>query len=72
MIELCIRDNGGADTNQTFSGHYGWAMRERAEAAGVVDVTSQPGHGTELTIRWNQSKGPNDNLFFSTDSRHAR
>jgi signal transduction histidine kinase len=28
-------------------------MHERAEAAGAqLTVTSQPGHGTELTIRW--------------------
>ena len=59
VIELCIRDNGrGFDTNQTFSGHYGLSMmHERAEAAGaLLTVASQPGHGTELTIRWNQSK----------------
>ena len=55
VIELRIRDDGkGFDTEQTFSGHYGLGMmRERAEAAGAqLTVTSQPGHGTELTIRW--------------------
>jgi two-component system nitrate/nitrite sensor histidine kinase NarX len=55
MVELYIRDDGqGFDPNQTFSGHYGLGMmRERAEAVGAqLSVTSQPGHGTELTIRW--------------------
>ena len=54
-IELRIRDDGkGFDLEQTISGHYGLSMmRERAEAAGaLLSVTSQPGHGTELTIRW--------------------
>jgi len=58
VIELHIRDNGqGFDTEQTFSGHYGLSMmRERAEAAGaLLSVTSQPGHGTELTIHWTQT-----------------
>ncbi len=59
VIELRIRDNGrGFDTNRTFSGHYGMSMmHERAEAAGAsLTVSSQPGDGAELTIRWNQSK----------------
>ncbi len=56
--ELCIRDDGlGFDTQQIFSGHYGLGMmRERAEAAGVLLViSSQPGHGTELTIHWTKT-----------------
>ena len=55
VIELRIRDDGqGFDIEQTFSGHYGLSMmRERAEAVGaLLTVTSQPDHGTELTIRW--------------------
>jgi len=55
VIELSIRDDGqGFDPTQTFSGHYGLSiMRERAETAGaLLSVTSQPGHGTEITIRW--------------------
>ena len=58
MIELRIRDDGqGFDTEQTFSGHYGLSMmRERAEAAGaLLSITSQPGHGTELMIRWTKT-----------------
>jgi two-component system nitrate/nitrite sensor histidine kinase NarX len=54
-IELRIRDDGqGFDPEQTTSGHYGLSMmRERAEAAGAsMTVTSQPGHGTELIMRW--------------------
>ena len=55
VTELRVRDDGqGFDPEQTFSGHYGLSMmRERAEAAGAqLSVTSQLGHGTELTIRW--------------------
>jgi len=58
VIELSIRDDGlGFDLKQTFSGHYGLGMmRERAEAVGaLLSVTSQPGHGTELTIHWTKT-----------------
>jgi signal transduction histidine kinase/CheY-like chemotaxis protein len=54
-IEMIIRDNGlGFDIAQTFSGHYGLGMmRERAEAAdALLTVISQPGCGTEITVRW--------------------
>ena len=55
VIELRVLDDGkGFDPTQTLSGHYGLGMmRERAEAAGAqLTVTSQPAHGTELTMRW--------------------
>ena len=58
VIELLIRDNGqGFDPKQTFSGHYGLSMmRERAEAVGaLLSIASQPGLGTELTIRWKKT-----------------
>jgi PAS domain S-box-containing protein len=54
-IELHIRDDGrGFDPEHTPSGHYGLSMmRERAEATSVILlVTSQPGQGTEIAIRW--------------------
>jgi two-component system nitrate/nitrite sensor histidine kinase NarX len=55
-VELCVRDNGrGFDSSeQTPPGHYGLSMmRERAETVGaLLTVTSQPGHGTELVVRW--------------------
>jgi signal transduction histidine kinase len=57
VVVLCIRDDGqGFDSKQTTSGHYGLGMmRERAEAVGaLLSVTSRPGHGTELIIRWNK------------------
>ena len=56
-LELHIRDDGqGFDPEHTPSGHYGLSMmRERAEAVGMVlSVTSQPGHGTEIAIRWTE------------------
>ena len=55
-LEMYIRDNGrGFVTSElTPSGHYGLGMmRERAEAVGAeLTITSQPGQGTEVTIRW--------------------
>ncbi|NOT06224.1 MAG: PAS domain S-box protein [Anaerolineales bacterium] len=59
MIELRIHDDGlGFDLEQAFSGHYGLGMmRERAENAGArLNITSQPGHGTELIMSWNNHK----------------
>ena len=56
--ELRIRDDGvGFDPQQTFSGHYGLSMmRERADAVGVLlVVSSEPGHGTELIVRWTKT-----------------
>jgi two-component system nitrate/nitrite sensor histidine kinase NarX len=58
VIEMRIRDNGlGFDPQEIFTSHYGLAMmRERAEAAGaLLTITSQPGHGTEVTLRWIQT-----------------
>jgi PAS domain S-box-containing protein len=56
-VELHIHDDGqGFDPEHTPSGHYGLTMmRERAEAVGMMlSVTSQPGHGTEIAIRWTE------------------
>jgi len=62
MVELHIHDDGiGFDPDQTFSGHYGLEMmHERAESVGAhLSITSQPGHGTEHTVRWTKpSPGP--------------
>ncbi len=58
LVEMRIRDDGrGFDRTQpATSGHYGLAMmHEQAEAAGArLSVTSQPGHGTEIIVRWEQ------------------
>jgi PAS domain S-box-containing protein len=57
-IELHIRDDGrGFDPDKTASGHYGLGMmRERAEAVGArLTISSKPGHGTKLIIRWKES-----------------
>lgn len=55
-LVLSILDDGcGFDpSTPPPSGHYGLGMmHERAEAVGaVLMVTSQPGQGTEVTIRW--------------------
>ena len=64
-IELSIRDDGrGFDHSQpAATGHYGLSMmRERAEAVGAqLSVTSQPGQGTELILRW-AGTGKKENL----------
>ncbi len=54
-VVLRIRDDGrGFDPEQTLPGHYGLSMmRERAAAVGAaLTITSQPGHGAEIVIRW--------------------
>jgi two-component system nitrate/nitrite sensor histidine kinase NarX len=57
-VDVRLRDDGrGFDPEQTPPGHYGLSMmRERAEAVGaVLSVVSQPGHGTEIAIRWTEA-----------------
>ena len=52
-IELCVRDDGcGFDPRAVPTGHLGLTiMRERAESIGAtLDVTTCPGHGTELRL----------------------
>jgi len=54
-VTLQIRDDGcGFDTEDIPSGHYGLSMmRERAKTIGAdFAITSQPGHGAEIFIRW--------------------
>jgi signal transduction histidine kinase len=58
-MELSIRDDGqGFDPERNESGHYGLnMMHERAKAVDAqLSITSQPGHGTELTIRWTEAE----------------
>jgi PAS domain S-box-containing protein len=60
-LELHICDNGlGFNaTEEGVPGHYGLGMmRERAEAVGAKwKLTSQPGRGTEIFIRWVGGEG---------------
>jgi two-component system nitrate/nitrite sensor histidine kinase NarX len=59
-VELRIQDDGrGFDPGQTSPGHYGLGMmHERATAMGAaLSITSQPGHGTEIVIRWVETQG---------------
>jgi two-component system nitrate/nitrite sensor histidine kinase NarX len=58
-VELRLSDDGcGFDPAHISPGRSGLSMmRERAQAVGaVLSIASQPGQGTELTIRW--TKGP--------------
>jgi PAS domain S-box-containing protein len=62
-VELRIRDDGrGFDPGQTHPGHYGLSMmRERAAAIGAaLSITSQPGGGTEIVIRWEETQEKKD------------
>jgi PAS domain S-box-containing protein len=55
VVEIHLRDDGkGFTPEQALPGHYGLSMmRERAESVGAtLAVVSQPGQGTELTMRW--------------------
>ena len=77
VTELRIHDDGlGFDTKQIVSGHYGLGMmRERAEAAGAsLTITSQPGHGTELIMSWNNGGQPATRRSYDrrTNSRYDR
>ena len=58
-VELRIQDDGrGFVPAQTPPGHYGLSMmRERAAAIGAtLSITSQPGSGTQIVIRWVDSQ----------------
>jgi two-component system nitrate/nitrite sensor histidine kinase NarX len=62
-VELRIRDDGrGFDPKQTPPGHYGLSMmHERATAVGAtLSITSQPGQGTEIVIRWAETQEQKD------------
>jgi PAS domain S-box-containing protein len=55
VVELHLCDDGcGFDPARIPPGRSGLSMmRERAEAVGaMLSITSQPGQGTEITIRW--------------------
>ncbi|HEY6074896.1 MAG TPA: GAF domain-containing sensor histidine kinase, partial [Anaerolineales bacterium] len=57
-IALRIQDDGrGFDPALTPAGHYGLIMmRERADAVrAVLSITSEPGRGTEVGIRWEEA-----------------
>ena len=58
-VELRIRDDGrGFDPEQALPGHYGLSMmHERAAAVGAaLSITSQPGQGAEIVIRWMENQ----------------
>jgi signal transduction histidine kinase len=62
-VELRIRDDGrGFDPEQTYPGHYGLSMmHERAAAIGALfTISSQPGVGTEIVIRWVETQEQKD------------
>jgi len=59
-VDLVIRDDGtGFDLARVAPERLGLGiMRERAEAVGVeLDIDSQPGHGTQITVVWIADNG---------------
>ena len=59
-VELCISDNGvGFDPHDVEPGELGLGiMRERAQAIGAtLNIESQPGHGTQVTVVWEAMNG---------------
>ncbi len=57
-VELLIRDDGrGFDLSDLEPGELGLGiMRERAQAIGAsLNIESQPGHGTQVTVVWKRS-----------------
>ena len=58
VLNICDDGRGFDTTNVISFGHYGLnMMRERAEAVGAkLTLTSQPDHGTEITIRWGEEE----------------
>ncbi|MGE5225176.1 MAG: sensor histidine kinase, partial [Omnitrophica WOR_2 bacterium] len=64
-VELRIRDDGrGFNPEQALPGHYGLSMmRERATAVGAtLAITSQPGQGAEIVIRWTATQEQKDGV----------
>ncbi len=62
-VELRIRDDGrGFDPEKTPPGHYGLSMmQERAAAIGAtLSISSQPGNGTEIVVRWDETQEQED------------
>jgi two-component system nitrate/nitrite sensor histidine kinase NarX len=59
-LVLNIRDNGsGFETTELITfGHYGLnMMKERVETVGAkLTISSQPNHGTEISIRWGEEE----------------
>jgi PAS domain S-box-containing protein len=71
ITELRVHDNGcGFDPAHTPSGHYGLSMmRERADSVHAqLAVTSVPGVGTEVVVRWPREQGK---AYDSTGSADA-
>jgi signal transduction histidine kinase len=62
-VELRIQDDGvGFNPEQEVPGHYGLSMmRERATGVGAtLGITSQPGNGTEIVVRWAETQEQKD------------
>jgi signal transduction histidine kinase len=60
IIELAVSDDGrGFDPARVSPEHFGLRnMRERAQAIGAeLSITSQPGHGTQIQVVWQNQEG---------------
>ena len=62
-VELCVEDDGhGFDVSSVPPDHLGLhIMDERAQSIGAeVSVSSQPGHGTSISVIWVEDDGEDD------------
>jgi signal transduction histidine kinase len=60
-VELQVCDDGrGFDLSDLPAGHFGVGiMRERAAAVGAeIEIHSEPGQGTQITVRWPDGRAP--------------
>jgi two-component system nitrate/nitrite sensor histidine kinase NarX len=75
QVKLCVSDDGrGFDVNSVSPDHLGIGiMRERAEAIGAsLTIESQPGHGTQVTVMWQDTQRMDDDDRTETDSSDNR
>jgi len=74
-VKLCVGDDGrGFDVNGVSPAHLGIGiMRERAEAIGAtLTIESQPGHGTQVMVIWQDTQRIEDDDRTKTDSSDNR
>jgi signal transduction histidine kinase len=70
-VKLCVSDDGrGFDVNSVSPDHLGIGiMRERAEAIDAsLTIESQPGHGTQVIVMWQDIQRIGDDDRTKTDS----
>ena len=75
QVKMCVSDDGrGFDVNRVSPDHLGIGiMHERAEAIGAtLTIESQPGHGTQVVVTWQDTQRTEDDDRTETDSSDNR